>query len=223
MIMKVSEALKQRRSTRAFLQTPVEQSKIEKILEYAKWSPSGVNMQPWQVYVISGAAKNDLAQRLLTTFHSGEQSGMDYQYYPNTWKQPFKGRRITLGQEMFSLLGIEKEDKDARLAQWARNYIGFDAPTILIFTIDESLEKGSYLDYGMFLQSIMLMAEELGLSTCPQASLVEYPSILKTFLNTNDNEKFLCGISLGYADKEAIINQLHPKREDLSSFVKFID
>lgn len=221
--MKVSEALLQRRSTRAFLEKPVEREKIAAILEHAKWSPSGVNMQPWRVYVVSGAAKNRLSEALLSAFENGEKGQMDYQYYPKEWKTPFKTRRVSLGQEMFSLLNISKDDKAKRLAQWGRNYIGFDAPTVLIFTIDESLETGSYLDYGMFLQSIMLMAEELGLATCPQAALVEYPILLKEFLKTDQSEKFICGMSLGYADKGAVVNQLHPSREALESFAEFIE
>lgn len=221
--MKVSQALLSRRSTRAFLTKPVEQEKIIAILEHAKWTPSGVNTQPWQVYVLTGSAKQRLSEKLLSAFESGQKSAMDYQYYPKEWKEPYKGRRVALGKQMFELLAIGREDKEARLQQWGRNYLGFDAPCLLIFTIDEALEKGSYLDYGMFLQSVMLMAQELGLATCPQAALVEYPSVLQEQLATNDNEKFICGIALGYADTDAVVNQLKPERTDLETFCQFID
>ena len=221
--MNVSDALRKRRSTRAFLKTPVASEKLHAIFDAARWSPSGVNMQPWKVYALSGDAKNALANDLLEAFQSGQKGEMDYQYYPLQWKPEFKARQMQLGQEMFSLLGIDRGDKEKRLQQWGRNYLGFDAPTILIFTIDASLEKGSYLDYGMFLQSIMLMAEEVGLATCPQAAMVEYPNILKQHLNTQDDERFICGISIGYPDKNHIVNRLHPQRESVESFVTFLE
>ena len=221
--MKVSQALLQRRSTRAFLPKAVEHEKIEQILEHAKWTPSGVNMQPWQVYVLSGKAKQELSQRLLASFQSGAKSAMDYQYYPTEWKQPFKARRTALGKQMFDLLQIGREDKEARLEQWGRNYVGFDAPCLLLFSIDASLDKGSYLDYGMFLQSIMLMAEELGLATCPQAALVEYPQVLRDFLNCSAEQHFICGMALGYTDKQAKVNQLKPPRAEISEFSTFLE
>ena len=221
--MKVSQALLQRRSTRAFLPKTVEHAKITQILEHAKWSPSGVNMQPWKVYVVTGQAKQQLSNLLLSAFESGKRQNMDYPYYPSEWKVPFKQRRVSLGMEMFSLLNIARDDKDARVKQWGRNYLAFDAPCMLIFSIDSSLKTGSYLDYGMFLQSIMLMAEELSLSTCPQAALAEYPDILRNFFKVDATQHFICGIALGYADTEATVNQLKPSRAEIESFTTFID
>lgn len=220
--MHVSQALLSRRSTRAFLAQEVEPNKIEQILEHAKWTPSGVNMQPWRVYVLSGAAKQRLSDQLIQAFESGQNSNMDYVYYPQHWQAPFKQRRVQLGQEMFTLLNISREDKQARLAQWARNYLAFDAPTVLLFSIDSSLETGSYLDYGMFLQSIMLMAEELGLATCPQAALAEYPDILRSYLQVDQNEHFICGLALGYADQDAAVNKLKPSRIEITEFTTFL-
>ncbi|BBP45817.1 nitroreductase [Thiosulfatimonas sediminis] len=221
--MKVSQALLQRRSCRAFLETPVETDKIVQILEHARWAPSGVNMQPWQVTVLTGQAKQRLSDALLNAFTSEKPSVMDYQYYPLQWQEPYKGRQRALGKQMFELLNISRDDKSARLTQWGRNYLGFDAPCLLIFSIDASLEKGAYLDYGMFLQSVMLMAEELGLASCPQASLAEHPDLLREFLGCPENEHFICGIALGYKDKEALVNQLQPPREDVQHFCRFLD
>ena len=221
--MKVSEALLQRRSTRAFLPKPVEQETLQQVLNYARWAPSGVNMQPWQVYVLSGQAKQSLSQALLEAFESGQKEPMDYQYYPKEWVEPFKSRRIALGQQLYEHLEIDHSDKPARLAQWGRNYIGFDAPVLMIFTIEQTLAEGSFIDYGMFLQSVMLMAEELGLATCPQASLAEYPILLREILNLEKTQRILCGISIGYADKNALANQFQPERESVETFAKFID
>ncbi|MBN2647299.1 MAG: nitroreductase [Thiotrichales bacterium] len=221
--MKVSQALLQRRSTRAFQTRPVERTKIEQILEHAKWAPSGVNLQPWRIYVVTGTAKQRLSKQLLAEFASGRKAQMDYQYYPLVWKPIFKQRRDALAQAMFGLLKIKRDDQGARFSQWSRNYLAFDAPCMLLFSIDESLQTGSYLDYGMFLQSIMLMAEELGLATCVQASLAEYPNILREFIGAENAPHFVCGMALGYAAQEAEINQLRPSRLSLSDLATFIE
>ncbi|AHJ14294.1 nitroreductase [Sulfurospirillum multivorans] len=219
--MTVSEAFKARKSSRAFLPQEVSPTLIEAILNDAKHAPSGVNMQPWHVYVVSGEKKHTLETKVIEAFEQGRKEVMDYAYYPSTWGEPYKSRRKETGLLMYSTLGISKEDKLRQIEQWKLNYRAFDAPVVLYFFIDANLEKGSYLDYGMFLQSVMLSATEKGLATCPQAALAEFPSIVKEELGTPENMLLLCGMALGYEDKEALINSYRTPRISLDSFVTF--
>lgn len=219
--MSVIDILKQRKSVRAFLDIEVEKEKISTILEAAKLAPSGVNMQPFHVCVVSGNKKKSIQQKTLEAFDTNTKESMDYQYYPLQWQEPYKSRRKEMGLLMYKTLKIAKEDKEKQLLQWRENYKAFGAPTVLYFFIDSSLEKGSYLDYGMFLQSIMLVATELGLGTCPMASLAEFPAIVKHELNIDENKLLLCGIALGYEDKNANINSFRTSRVTLKEFATF--
>jgi len=221
--MRVSQALKERKSVRAYLDRAVEKEKIEKILQFAKYAPSGVNMQPFNVHVLSGQSKKDLEAKMLEAFDSQHKESMDYQYYPLEWREPYKSRRKATGLLMYQTLGITREDKAKQIAQWRANYQAFNAPTVLYFFIDPILEKGSYLDYGMFLQSIMLLATELGLGSCPMASLAEFPSIVKDTLNVEPEQLLLCGMALGYEDSEATINSYRTPRIELDEFVTFYE
>ena len=221
--MQFSETILKRKSTRAFLDKSVESEKIQQILDLARHSPSGVNTQPWQVVVVSGETKQQLQQKLEEAFRSGVKSNMDYQYYPKQWKEPFKSRRKACGLKMYSTLEISRDDKQRQLDQWAANYRAFDAPVVLFFFLDESAEQGSFLDYGMFLQSLMLAAVDQGLATCPQAALTEYPQIVKTQLEQDENSLLICGMALGYEDCDALINSYRTDREEYSGFTTFFD
>jgi len=219
--LNVSEALKQRKSVRAFLDKNVEQDKIDAILNAAKYAPSGVNTQPWQVAVVTGKAKQKLQDKIESAFRSGDKGQADYYYYPNNWVEPYKSRRKDCGLLMYSTLKIERNDKQAQLDQWAANYRGFDAPVMLLFFLDAGMEAGSYMDYGMFLQSIMLVAVDHGLSTCPQASLADYPNIIKAELNYPQDSVLLCGMALGYEDDDAQVNSYRTSRENVDSFTRY--
>ena len=180
--MNVIEALNQRKSTRAFLHRDVDKAIVEEILYAARQAPSGANTQPWQVGVVSGEKKRTLEQRIEAAFHDGVKAKMDYFYYPTEWSEPYKSRRVACGLQLYTALQIEREDKQRRRDQWAANYRAFDAPVALFFFMDAGLQTGSFVDYGMFLQSVMLCAVDEGLATCPQAALGEYPKIVKQFL-----------------------------------------
>ncbi|WP_024851821.1 nitroreductase [Hydrogenovibrio kuenenii] len=219
----VSDAIKQRHSARAFLDKPVSQDIVYDILETARHAPSGVNTQPWQVAVVSGESKTQLQNKMLSAFEAGESEQMDYQYYPKTWVEPFKKRRVTTGTQLYSALNIQREDKATRLAQWAANYRSFDAPVALYFFMDPSLETGSYFDYGMFVQNIMLLAIEKGLATCPQGALAEFPSIVKSTLGYDSNLILLGGMALGYEDTDHPVNQYRTERETVENFSQFFD
>lgn len=221
--MQVSEALLKRKSTRAFSSREVEQQTIIELLEAAKHAPSGVNTQPWQVAVLTGASKKKLQERIETAFRSGEQGAMDFQYYPLKWLEPYKTRRIECGLQLYSTLNIERQDKERRVEQWAANYRAFDAPVMLLFFIDPGLKTGSYMDYGMFLQSLMLAAVEAGLATCPQAALGEYPRIVKELLGYPEESLLIGGMALGYEDEEALVNSYRTPREPALTFTRFFD
>lgn len=204
--MTIHDALIQRKSTRSFLQTPVEKDLIFQILEEAKLAPSGGNIQPWHVCVVSGAVKEAIKSRIRKAFVEQEQNKMEYVYYPIKWEEPYKNRRKETGLQLYQTLGITKEDVTRQQEQWIQNYFAFGAPIVLYFFMDKSLEKGSFLDYGMFLQSLMLSATSKGLCTCIQASLGEYPNIIKKVLSIDEDKMLVCGMALGYENKKALIN-----------------
>jgi nitroreductase len=219
--MLVSAALKARKSTRAFLPKEVEPEKIKRILEAARHSPSGTNTQPWQVAVVTGEKKRQLCERMEQAFRGGTMGKMDFQYYPDKWEGIYKERRRACGLQMYSTLDIKREDKQLQQDQWAANYRAFDAPVSLFFFIDSILETGSYLDYGMFIQSIMLMAVEEGLATCPQAALGEYPDIIRQELGYPEDKRLIVGLAMGYEDEEAVINSYRTPRDEVDAFTRF--
>jgi len=221
--MDVLEALNNRKSVRAYQKKEVEKEKIELILNSAKTAPSGVNTQPWNVYVVKGDKKIQIETKILEAFKNENTENMDYQYYPLKWEDPYKTRRKETGLLMYKTLGITREDKKRQKEQWMANYRAFDAPVVLYFTMDNFLEKGSYLDYGMFLQSVMLSATALGLGTCIQAALAQYPEIVKKELNIPKEKVLLCGIALGYEDEKALINSYRTPRVELNEFVTFVE
>jgi nitroreductase len=222
----VDAAITSRRSVRAFLDRPVERSDIEKILEVAARAPSGTNIQPWKVYVLTGAAKAALSDAILEVYADpalSKQHTEEYAYYPRKWVAPFIDRRRKLGWDLYTLLGLARENKAGMAAQHARNFRFFDAPVGFIFTIDRILEQGSWLDYGMFLQNVMVAARGRGLDTCPQAAFTQFHRIIAQQLGLPDNETVVCGMALGWADPDRIENSLVSEREPLSSFGRFVE
>ena len=221
--MTVSEALSLRKSTRAFLDKPVDKEIIIRILEAAGHAPSGTNTQPWQVAVVTGDRKLEIESAIEKAFKSGDSGNMDYQYYPKTWVEPYNGRRKACGIQLYTALSIAKEDMESRLKQWVANFRAFDAPVALYFFLDSIMGTGSYLDYGMFLQSIMLAAVEEGLATCPQAALAQYPAIVKDSLGYPEDSILICGMALGYEDSNAKVNSYRTSREKVETFTQFFE
>ncbi|MGB1311892.1 MAG: nitroreductase, partial [Leucothrix sp.] len=156
-------------------------------------------------------------------FRSGNKGKAEYQYYPGEWVEPFKSRRKACGLIMYKTLGIERGDTERQMDQWAANYRSFDAPVTLYFFIDRPMETGSYMDYGMFLQSVMLAAVDQGLATCPQAALADYPEIIRAELGYSDDKVLVCGMALGYEDKDAIVNSYRTGREEVESFTEYFE
>lgn len=219
--MTIKTLLQTRHSTRAFLDKPVTIADIEDLLDTARLAASGANTQPWQVAVLTGDAKQQLAGAIQQTFLDGTASKPDYNYYPTQWQSPYLERRRACGLQLYQSLQIQRGDKAAQQAQWAANYRAFDAPVMLLFFLDSTMQTGSYLDLGLFLQSLMLAATEKGLASCPQAALAEYPDIVKTQLGYPADSQLVCGMALGYEDTTAAVNQYRTERIKVSEFTRF--
>jgi nitroreductase len=222
----VDAALNSRHSIRAFLPTPVSRAEIEAVLAVAARAPSGTNTQPWRVHVLTGAAKQALSDEICAAYDDPAQRALhteEYAYYPTEWKSPFIDRRRKVGWDLYGLLGIAKTDKERMHAQHRRNYQFFGAPVGLMFSIDRVMQQGSWLDYGMFLQNIMVAARGRGLDTCPQAAFTQFHRIIARHLGLGDHEQLVCGMSLGHADPAAIENTLVTEREPVAGFTRFLD
>lgn len=222
----VDRAIESRRSIRAFTDKPVPRELIEHVLRVAARAPSGTNTQPWNVYVLTGAALESLSCEILDAFEQPDwaQTHRDeYDYYPTEWKSPFIDRRRKVGWDLYGLLGIGKQDKPGMHAQHARNYRFFDAPVGLMFTIDRILGRGSWMDYGMFLQNVMVAARGWGLDSCPQAAFTPFHRIIARHIAMPAEEMLVCGMALGYADNAHIANRLVTEREPAAGFARFIE
>lgn len=220
----VDWAIVSRRSIRAFLPTPVPREEIEAILEVARHAASGTNTQPWQVHVLTGAAKERVSAAVLRAYDDPAQRAEleePYAYYPREWVSPYVDRRRKVGWDLYSLLGIAKGDKARMHEQHGRNYRFFDAPVGLMFTVDRVMEQGSFIDYGMFLQSVMVAARGRGLDTCPQAAFTLFHRVIARELGIPDGQLLVCGMSLGYADPERVENTLVTEREPVQGFTRF--
>src|ERR1700680_833248 len=219
----VDEAITTRKSVRAFLPTPVERATIEELLAVASRSPSGSNIQPWKVRVVAGDVKENLTRAILDAV---ERDGFDkyqreWNYYPVRWREPFLGRRRKIGWDMYSLLGVGKGDFEGTPPAGLRNFGFFGAPGGMIFTLDEDLEIGSWLDLGIFLGAVMVAARGRRLDTCPQAAFADFHTIIRPLLGIPNNEIIVCGMALGHIDPAAPVNALVTERAPISDFATF--
>ena len=222
----VDSAVQSRHSIRAFLPRPVAPELINEILQLASRAPSGTNLQPWRVHVVTGDARQRLVDSVCAAFDGQVGKPRDenpfvaeYDYYPKEFFGDYLARRRKVGFDLYALLGIGKGDQARMAAQHRRNFEFFDAPVGLIFSIDRRLGKGSWLDYGMFLQNVMLLARARGLDTCPQAAWIDYHSIIEPQLGFAAEEQIVCGMALGYADPDAVENTLVTERAGLDTIV----
>lgn len=222
----VDRAITSRRSIRRFLSTPVPQGMIEEILHVASRAPSGTNTQPWKVHVLTGASRQGLVDKVMAIHNDPAQLAQhseEYDYYPKEWVSPYIDRRRKIGWDMYGLMGIGKTERDRMHAQQGRNFMYFDAPVGMVFTIDRIMGRGSWLDYGMFLQNIMVAARARGLDTCPQAAFNHFHDVIEAHLGMDPSkEMVVASMSLGYADPHAIDNTLFTDREPVSSFARFL-
>ena len=226
----VDAAIQSRFAARAFLPTPVPRETIAEILRIASRAPSGTNTQPWKVYVLQGASRDSLADKVCTAHDAvfadpslAAQHLQDYDYYPRQWVPPYINRRRENGWGLYGLLGIVRGEKDKMHAQHQRNFRFFGAPVGFMFTLDRVLARGSLVDYGMFLQNIMVAARARGLHTCPQAAWIEYSQLVHSHIGAGPEEMLVCGMSLGYADEKERVNSFHTPRLPAEAFTRWLD
>jgi nitroreductase len=218
----VDEAILTRRSVRAFLPTPIDEATIRDILKVSSRAPSGTNMQPWRTYVVTGDTKRQISDAILNSGIRAEKVNWDeYKYYPDQFFEPYLTRRRTVGFGLYSALGIGRRETDRMREQHDRNFIFFDAPVGMIFTIDRRLNQGSWIDLGMFLENIMIAARGRGLHTCPQAAFAPYHNQLRPVLGIPPEEIVVCGMALGYEDTSKPENDFRTERAPLEEWVTF--
>ena len=220
----VFEAARTRRSMRAYKPDPVPKDVLREIVAVARHAPSGSNIQPWRAYVLTGATLKRLADAITHAFMTDEPGHhRDYDYYTEPIEEPYLARRRQCGWGLYGTLGIGKGELEKSKAYRVRNYQFFGAPAGLVFTIERKLEKGSWLDYGMFLQTIMLAARAKGLHTCPEASIASYPAIVRRELKIGEENTVICGMAMGYADPGDVINTFQPPRIAVEEYAVFLD
>ncbi len=221
--MHVDEAIESRRSVRGFTDEPVPRETIEHVLRVAARAPSGTNMQPWHVYVVTGEKKAAITRDVLA-MHNGprELQEPEYLYYPKVFFEPYKSRRRKIGWDMYSLLGIERGEHEKMHAQAGENFRFFGAPVGLFFFVEKALELGSWLDCAMFIQNVMLSARGQGLHTCSQAAWPPFHKAVKSQLGLGDDLVLLCGMAIGHEDPAASINRLRTEREPVHAFTTFL-
>ena len=226
----VEDAITSRMSVRAFLPREVPRSLLQHLLEVASRAPSGTNTQPWKVYVLTGTRRDALVAKVCAAHDAlradpalAANFREAYDYYPEKWVSPYIDRRRENGWGLYGLLGIGKGDKDMMHAQHQRNYRFFDAPVGLMFTIDRVMGRGSLLDYGMFLQSLMVAARAQGLHTCPQAAWNGFANIILPYMGAGANEMLVCGMALGYADPTDLVNTFQTPRVAVNDFTTWLD
>ena len=225
----VDHAIDSRQSMREFLPAPVPRALILHLLELASRAPSGTNTQPWKAYVLQGASKDSLIEKVCRAHDAlrdnpalASEHKEEYDYYPEKWVSPYIDRRRENGWSLYGLLGITKGDKDKMHAQHQRNYRFFDAPVGLMFTLDRVMGRGSLLDYGMFMQNLMVAARGHGLHTCPQAAWNGFSKIILPHLKAGENEMLVCGMALGYADESALVNTFRTPRVNAAAFTTWL-
>ena len=226
----VDAAIHSRMSVRAFLPKAVPRETLEHLLAIASRAPSGTNTQPWKVYVLQGGSRDSLVGKVCAAHDAiranpelAAQYKEEYDYYPEKWVSPYIDRRRENGWGLYGLLGIGKGDKDKMHAQHQRNYKFFDAPVGLMFTLDRVMGRGSLVDYGMFMQNIMVAARGHGLHTCPQAAWNGFAKIILPHIGAGDDEMLVCGMALGYADESALVNTFRTPRVGVEAFTTWLD
>lgn len=207
---------------RAFEDRVVSQETLKEILDYARFAACSKNMQPWKVYAVSGEPLKSLAADMVAALKNGDEHAPPR---PDSEKPPEEhwDRARTCGFSLFQLKGIARDDKEKRLAHYAENYSFFQAPVELFFGMDKSLPERQLIDMGIFLERVMNKASELGLGSCPQASVADFPNVLKKHLNHPDDIEILFGLSMGYEDQNALVNTFRTEKLSVDEFTTWIN
>jgi nitroreductase len=222
--MKVSEAILSRHSMRVFHDKPVPRDLLEKMIDVSRYAASNGNVQPWKLYVTSGAARQRLSAAIIHAIRTGDQGpGAEYDVYPREFTPVYDQRRKKVGKDLYTLLNVPKGDAEGMQRQFLKNFEFFGAPTGMILTVERRMGNGQWIDCGIFLDNLMLMARELGLHTCPQAAFSRYQHVVRRELAIPDDEIVICGLAVGYADAAEVPNNLVTERAAVSDFTIFID
>jgi len=221
--VKVAEAVAARFSARAFLDQPVPSEQIRRILDRARQAPSGGNLQPWHVYVVAGQPLRNLLSTVRNAaLQAPHGEPREYEVYPPDLDEPYRSRRYQCGEDLYAALGIPREDKPARLRQFAKNLEGFGAPMVLFFSIDRAMGRNQWAHLGMFMQTIMLLAVEEGLQTCPQEAWSAFHQTVADFIGLPEEQMFYCGMAIGHADLDHPVNQWRTERAPLEEVARFL-
>lgn len=220
--MQAVDVIRKRKSCRAYTSTPVAPETVRRLLEVAKWAPSGVNHQPAKVAILGPQTRAKLTSALLAKFDAGITPNPDYDFCPDAWSNSYKLRRKACGRALYQSLGVALDDIEGKKQHKRRNYNFFEAPVGLIVFIDQGMPKGSWLDVGLFIQNFLLAAEDLGLASCAQASFAEYPDVVRSVLALK-NVDVVCGISLGYEDSNHPLNSYRTERDSLENFTRWFE
>jgi len=219
--MKVSEAVARRFSARSFLNKAVSGEQIRRILDSARQAPSGGNLQPWHVYVVTGQSLEKLKGLIRqSSMKLPRGEAPEYNVYPPDLPEPYRSRRFKCGEDLYAAIGIPREDRPARLRQFAKNLVGFGAPMVLFFSIDRQMGNNQWAHLGMFMQTVMLLAVEEGLHTCPQEAWSAFHGTIAEFIGMPDEQMFYCGMAVGYANMDDPINQWRTERAPLDEIAK---
>ena len=217
--MNVTDAVLLRRSTRAFLDEKVSNEMIRHLLQKSARAPSGGNLQPWKIFVINNTSMNDFLE-FQRNWNEPEEPA--YDIYPPKLKEPYRTSRFELGEKMYELLGIERDDKDARIAQVMENFKFFGAPCAIFCFVDKQMGPPQWSDLGMFLQTFMLLAKEAGIDTCAQEAWSMKHNSVSKFVEAEEGDMLFCGMAIGYRDDNAMVNSLISERRSIEDWAKFL-
>jgi nitroreductase len=217
-----SHIVQSRHSTRAFLPDPVASSVLQHIVQSARQAPSGANLQPGSFVQVQGQAREDLSAELVAAFRAGTQEVEDYAYFPKPMPSVLKRRQVAAARALYGALGIEREDRQGRDAQFERNFGFFDAPVALLITIDRDFGSGGYMDLGMAIYGLMLAAQAQGLATCAIGAMASYPSLIRRRLGLDEHSNIVCGMAIGYADAAAAVNLTMTSRCAVEEYFRVI-
>jgi len=218
-----SSLAQERRSVRAYLPTPVPDDLVREVLTLARLAPSGANLQPGALIAVQGGVRQQLSDDLLTAFRQGQQEAEDYDYFPKPMPLVLRRRQVAAAQALYGALGVARDDRAGRDAQFERNFRFFDAPVALVVTMTQGFGSGGYMDLGMTLYGLMLAAQSKGLATCAIGALASYPNLIRQHLGLDATSHIVCGMALGYADPEAPVNQTQTTRCELEDYFQQID
>jgi len=212
----------ERRSVRAYLPTPVDDALLHAVLAQARLAPSGANLQPGAFVQVRGAVREALSTDLVDAWRHGRDEAEDYSYFPKPMPHTLRRRQVAAAQALYGALGVARDDREGRDAQFARNFRFFDAPVALIVTMPHDMGSGCYMDLGMTLYGLMLAAQAKGLSSCAIGAMASYPNLIRGHLGLDASSHIVCGIALGYAAPDAPVNQTHTTRCALDEYFKVV-